>query len=122
MLFCVKHLLIICIHFVMLKKYRSITVEEVQWVIAEWPDQWKVPVAIKKGAKGKEWAKASTSQKSSSSKTNTRKATVCTKPIVIGTTKNKPRKKEMVPGASVLGTERTNRKNDRAQKKDNIQT
>jgi hypothetical protein len=31
-----------------------ITVEEVQWVIGEFPDQWKVPVAEKKGTKGKE--------------------------------------------------------------------
>jgi hypothetical protein len=25
-----------------------ITTEEVQWVIVEWPDQWKVPMAINK--------------------------------------------------------------------------
>jgi hypothetical protein len=32
----------------------ALTIEEVQWVLAEWPDQWKVPVAVKKGEKGKE--------------------------------------------------------------------
>jgi hypothetical protein len=31
-----------------------ITTEEVQWLIGEWPDQWKVLVADKKGKKGKE--------------------------------------------------------------------
>jgi hypothetical protein len=34
-----------------------ITIEEVQWVIGEWPYQWKVPVVINKGTKDKEQEK-----------------------------------------------------------------
>jgi hypothetical protein len=37
-----------------LKMHYCITTEEVQWVLVEWLDQWKVPVAGKKGEKGKE--------------------------------------------------------------------
>jgi hypothetical protein len=56
-----------------LKMHYCITTEEVQWVLAEWLDQWKVPVVGKKGEKGKEQAEAATMQKSSSPTTNTRK-------------------------------------------------
>jgi hypothetical protein len=36
-----------------LKIQYCITNEEVQWVIKEWPDQWKVPVVGMKGTKEK---------------------------------------------------------------------
>jgi len=51
-----------------LEMYYCITIEEVQWVIWVWPDQWKVPVASKKGTKGKE---QEGTRQSSSPTTNT---------------------------------------------------
>jgi len=36
-----------------LKMKYCITTEQVQWVLAEWLDQWKVPVAWKNKKKGK---------------------------------------------------------------------
>jgi len=52
-----------------LKMHYCITKEEVQWVIWEWLDQWKLPLVENKGTKGKEHAR--TTQSSSASK-NTR--------------------------------------------------
>jgi hypothetical protein len=91
------------------------TTEEVQWVLEEWLDEWKVPVVVKKGAKVKEHEEVGTSHKSSISTSNTRKEVECTKSIVTSTTIKKPRKKEMVPRDSVLGTECTEEKNEENQ-------
>jgi hypothetical protein len=57
-----------------------ITTEEVQWVLVEWPSQWKVLVAVKEGEKGKEKEEDDTSQKSSKTGTNTRKVVEHNKP------------------------------------------
>jgi hypothetical protein len=30
-----------------------VTIEEVQWAMKDWPEEWRVPVDSKKGSKGK---------------------------------------------------------------------
>jgi hypothetical protein len=50
-----------------------IACEEVDWIVKDWPVQWKVPVTQKKGTKPKDQAEAGTSKKTSSPTDNTRK-------------------------------------------------
>jgi hypothetical protein len=90
----------------------------------EWSDQWKVPVADKKGTKGKEQAGT---RQSSSPTFNTRKASECTHPTECRVIIKKKRRKETLPRAlvlgtraSILGTEYAKGTNGEAQKNDNI--
>jgi hypothetical protein len=57
----------------------------------------------KKGEKGKEQTKDGMSQKSISPAPNTRNSSQCTHPTESATMIKKPRKKETIPRASVLG-------------------
>jgi hypothetical protein len=47
--------------------------EEVDWIVKDWPVQWKVPTTQKKGTNPKEPTEAGTSKKTSSPTDNTRK-------------------------------------------------
>jgi hypothetical protein len=69
-----------------------------------------VLAAVKKGEKRKEEEKVSTTHKSSIPTTNTIKSVEHTKSTVVGTTIKKPRKKETILRASVLGTDNTEKK------------
>ena len=73
-----------------------------------------MPVAEKKGTKGKEKAEASTSQKSSSLAENTRKESQRSHPTESAMIIKKHRKKETIPRALVLGNEHEEGKNEKA--------
>jgi hypothetical protein len=86
----------------------------------EWPDQWKVPVVVKKGTKGKEQEEVGTSRNQVVQQQIPGKHHKCTQPTESAMTVKKQRKKETIPRASVLGTECAEGTNGEAQKKDNI--
>jgi hypothetical protein len=68
-----------------------ITGEEVQWVMKDWPDEWKV--TKKKGQKGKNPIEDGTSHKSNSLVDNTRKVVECAKDTGGSVIVKKPRQK-----------------------------
>jgi len=68
-----------------------VTGEEVQWVMKDWPEEWKVLVIPKKVPKNKQQVEVGPSKKSTSPTTNTRKAIEHTKFKGGGATIKNPR-------------------------------
>jgi hypothetical protein len=77
--------------------------EEVEWIVKDWPVQWKVPVTQKKGTKPKEQAEAGPSRKTGSPTDNTRKVAEHSQTSGSSATVKKTRKKDIVSREEVKG-------------------
>jgi hypothetical protein len=79
--------------------------EEVDWIVKDWPAQWKVPTT-KKEAKPKEKEEAGTSKKTSSPAENTRKVAEHAQASGSSATTKNPRKKETMSREEVKGDDK----------------